>query len=79
LLLPFKRRKEAEEILIKEKLFIQKQIVVSTSILRPPFRVMLKGGKVPVVIEEKKIFINNGGTSYSDEFMGLLKDYYLYL
>jgi tRNA1(Val) A37 N6-methylase TrmN6 len=40
---------------------------------------MIRGGHGSFAIEEKKIFINDEDGSYSDEFLRLLKDYYLYL
>jgi tRNA1Val (adenine37-N6)-methyltransferase len=79
LLLPSKRKKEAEEFLRTEELFIEKQILVSPSILHQPFRIMIRGGHGSFAIEEKKIFIKDEDGSYSDEFLRLLKDYYLYL
>ena len=79
LLLPFKRSKEAVNILKKENLFIQKQIVVSPSVGLSPSRLMIKGSLQPAVIKEKKIFITSEQKQYTHEFIFLLKDYYLHL
>jgi tRNA1Val (adenine37-N6)-methyltransferase len=79
LLLPFKRKSEAEKILRRENLFIQKMIIVSQSVKHQPFRLMIKAGHAPMQIEEKHIFITDEKQQYTLEFVSLLKDYYLYL
>jgi tRNA1Val (adenine37-N6)-methyltransferase len=79
LLLPFKRIDEAEEILKREELFIEKKIIVSTSPLHKPFRVMIKGSQHETTKEEMNLYINTMEQQYSKEFVQLLKDYYLYL
>ena len=79
LLLPFKRSKEAVNILKKENLFIQKQIVVSPSVGLSPSRLMIKGSLQPSVIKEDQIFITDEQKQYTHEFIFLLKDYYLHL
>jgi tRNA1Val (adenine37-N6)-methyltransferase len=79
LLLPFKRRAEAEKILRKEKLFIQKAIVILQSVKHPPFRIMIKASHTPMHVEEKQISIADDKQQYTLEFISLLKDYYLYL
>ena len=79
LLLPFKRIAEAENILEKEELFINKKLIVHQSNLHQPFRTMIKGGHQQRVTEEQHIFITGDSGEYSKEFIALLQDYYLYL
>jgi tRNA1Val (adenine37-N6)-methyltransferase len=79
LLLPYKRIDEAEEILREEELFIEKKLSVFTSPLHNPFRVMIKGGQQETIKEEMRLYITNREQQYSNEFIQLLKDYYLYL
>jgi tRNA1Val (adenine37-N6)-methyltransferase len=79
LLLPFKRKSEAEKILRREKLFIQKAVIVSQSVKHSPFRLMIKAGHTQMQIEEKHISITGLDQQYTPEFISLLKDYYLYL
>jgi tRNA1Val (adenine37-N6)-methyltransferase len=79
LLLPYKRIEEAEKIIREKGLFVEKKVIVSTSPNHKPFRVMIKGGKKESTKEEVCLYINNGEKEYSNEFIQLLKDYYLYL
>ena len=79
LLLPLKRKSEAEKFLRKEKLFIQKAVVVSQSVKHQPFRLMIKVGHESMQMEEKQISITDEKQQYTLEFISLLKDYYLYL
>lgn len=79
LLLPFKRIAEAENILKKENLFINKKLIVHQSIAHQPFRVMVKGGHEQRVTEEQHMFITDDKGEYTKEFIALLRDYYLYL
>jgi tRNA1Val (adenine37-N6)-methyltransferase len=80
LLLPFKRKSEAEKLLSKEKLFIQETVIVSQSVKHSPFRLMIKAGHMQRQGEEKKqISITGSDQKYTPEFISLLKDYYLYL
>jgi tRNA1Val (adenine37-N6)-methyltransferase len=79
LLLPYKRIDEAEKILKREELFIEKKVIVSTSPLHKPFRVMIKGRQLKTTKEESVLYINISKQQYSNEFVQLLKDYYLYL
>lgn len=79
LLLPYKRIKEAEKLLQKEGLLIEKKIIVATSPNHKPFRVMIKGGQRKTIKDEVHLYITNSEQQYSEEFVELLKDYYLYL
>ena len=79
LLLPFKRIVEAESILEKEELFINKKLIVHQSIAHQPFRVIIKGGHDQQVKQEQQIFITGDNGKYTKEFTTLLQEYYLYL
>jgi tRNA1Val (adenine37-N6)-methyltransferase len=79
LLLPFKRKSNAEKLLSKEKLFIQETTIVSQSVKHSPFRLMIKAGHMQIQGEEKQISITGPDQQYTPEFISLLKDYYLYL
>ena len=69
---------EVEELLIKNSLFAHKWIEVKQTPNHTPFRLMICGGKTQRDVERKTIIIKNNDT-YSNEFIELLKDYYLYL
>jgi tRNA1Val (adenine37-N6)-methyltransferase len=79
LLLPYKRMTESEILMGKEKLFVEQKIIVATSPLHSPFRIMIKGSRKTEAAQEKYFFINSQQQEYSNEFISLLKDYYLYL
>lgn len=79
LLLPFKRIKEMEKVLMEMGLYIEKKIVVAPSTLHPPFRVMIKGTNTTASFEENFLSITNEQGTYTKEFVKLLQDYYLYL
>jgi tRNA1Val (adenine37-N6)-methyltransferase len=79
LLLPFKRKSEAEKILKSEKIFIEKAVIVSQSAKHSPFRLMIKAGHTQMQVEEKQVSITGLEQQYTPEFISLLKDYYLYL
>jgi tRNA1Val (adenine37-N6)-methyltransferase len=79
LLLPFKRIAEAENILEKEHLFINKKLIVHQSLAHQPFRVMVRGGHNQLVKKEQHMFITGDNGEYTKEFVALLQEYYLYL
>lgn len=79
LLLPYKRLAEAEQVLQQSQLFIDKMVIVKQSVLHSPFRVMLRGSKQKKVRENSELSIWDEQQQYTDEFIHLLKDYYLYL
>lgn len=79
LLLPYKRIEEIQSILLKKELHIDKLVVVSSSETHAPFRLLLKGRRQPVSLKKRKFFIYKEEKLYTDEFIQLLKDYYLYL
>lgn len=79
LLLPFKRKKEAEDLMAANGLFVQKIVQVKPSVAQAPFRLMMAGSKQQTDIIESKIIIKDADQNYTGEFSALLKDYYLYL
>lgn len=80
LLYPFKRKEEIERLVRLNDLYIGKQVVLRQSSNHPPFRVMITGANCqPDKIISIEISIWNGRQQYTEEFMELLKDYYLYL
>ena len=79
LLLPFKRRREAEAMLASRGLFIHETVVVHAVADAAPFRIMLKGGRKEAAAKETKLDIRTNGDAYTQIFTELLKDYYLNL
>ena len=82
LLLPYKRNEEVKRLLHDRRLHIEKLIFVRQSVSHDYFRIMLRGQLKESVNEEttiEEISIWNEKQQYTDEFIHLLKDYYLYL
>jgi tRNA1Val (adenine37-N6)-methyltransferase len=80
LLLPFKRYKEVQRMLLKQNLFVSKIVFVRQSARHDYFRVMLEGRLSSDNISEtliEEISICNDQQEYSGDFKELLKDYYL--
>lgn len=80
LLLPFKRKKEIEELLQAYGLHPHESITVCPSTQHDPFRLMITGSKNAVAeIKMSTLSIRNEAQAYTEEFTELLKPYYLYL
>ncbi len=79
LLLPFKRLKEAEELINQQQFYIHKKIVVHPSTSHPPLRVMFRCSLKNKETPASQIFIRDEHQHYTPAFVALLKDYYLYL
>ena len=79
LLLPYKRTKEVERLLKKEQFFIRKKVVVHPSPAQPPSRIMLAAQMQPCDTITTSLSIKKDTIHYSDEFVSLLRDYYLHL
>ena len=82
LLLPFKRNEEIKKVLFRQNLFVSKIVFVKQSPEHNYFRMMIagkstRGSAAETLIEEISIW--NDHQQYTNEFKGLLKDYYLYL
>jgi tRNA1Val (adenine37-N6)-methyltransferase len=79
LLFPFKRQEEAEKMLMKQNIFIQKKVIVKQTVHHSPFRVMIMGSKYQKDLPHTEYLSIKEGQDYSEGFKTLLKDYYLYL
>ncbi len=78
LLIPFFTVKNMEEHLNKESLFIIEKTDISHSLTHPFFRSFLLVSHKKYTCMENSIAIKNIENFYSDDFVKLLKDYYLY-
>jgi tRNA1Val (adenine37-N6)-methyltransferase len=81
LLLPYKRNEEIKKLLKHHQLHISKMIFVRQSVKHDYFRIFLKGN---LSITEKEtefdeMSIWDEQQQYTNEFVDLLKDYYLHL
>ncbi len=80
LLLPFKREKYVEKALKENQLFMHEKIRVRQSTKHAYFRMIISGGHSGSVPEKaSEISICNNQMQYTEEFIALLKDYYLSL
>lgn len=80
LLMPFKRHDELMQKLPSHNLFISHKITVRQSTRHQPFRLMLHCTPSPVnELIENEISIRDEANNYTEEFVDLLKDYYLNL
>ena len=76
-LLPYYAIKKFEETLLNHQLFIYEKCNVSHSPRHPFFRKMVIFSGVKKESSEYLISIKNNNNFYSEEFIELLKDYYL--
>jgi tRNA1Val (adenine37-N6)-methyltransferase len=82
LLLPFKRNEEVKRVLKDHQLHISKLLFVKQSVKHDYFRIMIKGNlreQNNKETEFDEISIWDDKQRYTNEFINLLKDYYLYL
>jgi tRNA1Val (adenine37-N6)-methyltransferase len=79
LLFPFKRANELKQLVREYGLYLHKIIIASQSVKHGPFRLMIKGGNADGQTEEESLSIWNMDQQYTEAFVELLKDYYLYL
>jgi tRNA1Val (adenine37-N6)-methyltransferase len=80
LMYPFKRKKEIEQLLSKNELYALNSIHLAQSVNHSPFRVIVKGSNQQrVTATTDTISIWNEQEQYTDAFVNLLKEYYLYL
>ncbi|RYF86419.1 MAG: methyltransferase domain-containing protein [Chitinophagaceae bacterium] len=80
LLLPTKREKDFENLLVQFGFFLYKKIAVRQTVKHAPFRLLLEAGKkqtASTVLADMSI--KNESNEYTPAFVELLKDYYLYL
>jgi tRNA1Val (adenine37-N6)-methyltransferase len=82
LLLPYKRNEEIKKLLKDNELNISKILFVRQSVKHDYFRIMLKGKlneRENIETEFNEISIWDDKQQYTNEFVKLLKDYYLHL
>lgn len=82
LLLPYKRNEEIKKLFSDQQLHISKILFARQSVKHDYFRIMLKGKLNNITGDETEIdeiSIWNDKQEYTDEFIKLLKDYYLNL
>lgn len=79
LLLPYKRKEETERLIIDAGLSALHTIFVRQSVTHDYFRMMICGGHAPYDTITNEISICKQDSSYTDEFIGLIKAYYLKL
>lgn len=81
LLLPYKRKEEIEKLIKSKGLYILRMTLVRQSLTHDYFRIMIEGSysQDNVNMTADEIPIWNDKQQYTDEFVDLLKEYYLYL
>ena len=82
LLLPYKRNEEIKKLFKDQQLHISKMILARQSLKHDYFRIMIKGSLYMEANKETEfdeLSIWNEKQEYTDEFVNLLKDYYLHL
>lgn len=82
LLLPYKRNEEIKNLFRDQQLHIDEMLFVRQSVHHDYFRIMIKGSlsrEENGETEFNEMSIWNEEQQYTDEFVRLLKDYYLYL
>ena len=81
LLLPYKRNEEIKKLFKDQQLHITKMILVRQSVKHDYFRIFIKGSlnakEKETEFNEMSIYDNN--QKYTEEFVRLLKDFYLHL
>lgn len=78
-LLPFRRSGLFENVAYSLGLFVEQRLDLKQTDKHDYFRTILFFGKKNVSAKKKRIIIKNNDKEYSEEFVALLKDYYLYL
>ena len=80
LMLPFKRKEEMERLLEQNHLYITTILILRQSLKHGSFRLFVKGSNRSAdVHNELSMSIWDNGQHYTESFVELLKDYYLYL
>jgi tRNA1Val (adenine37-N6)-methyltransferase len=78
-LLPFYRTTYFEKLATVNNYTLHEKVLIKQTPKHDYFRSMLLFSKQAVTYAEKEVLIMNEQGSYTDEFIALLKDYYLYL
>jgi len=80
ILLPYHRSEEFESIVKKNDFYVVEKVAVRQSPRHNFFRCIYHCTRTqPEKISENEIVIHHDSGEYTDEFVGLLKDYYLHL
>ena len=78
-MLPFHRSNNFENLAVQHRFYLNEKILVKQTSAGDYFRTIMIFTKEASVFSQKKIIIYNRDTSYTNLFVHLLKDYYLYL
>jgi len=78
-LLPFHRTQQFEVLAQGAGFYLQQKTLVQQTPKHPPFRSMLLFSREQHVTEQSMIIIRDAAGNYTEAFISLLKDYYLYL
>lgn len=79
-LFPYQRKEEVEKLISANSLFVHETVLVKQSLQHDYFRIMIAGGFLQQRnINTKEISVRDNEQQYTNEFIDLLKDYYLYL
>ena len=76
---PFKRKEEVDGMLRENELHVNDLVVLSQSVKHSPFRVIIKGSNKTTTRQESLLSVCDENQQYTNAFVNLLKDYYLYL
>jgi tRNA1Val (adenine37-N6)-methyltransferase len=80
LLIPYKRSNEVGEIIRQNGLFMIESVILKQSVNHEPFRIMIMGANEKTDSANTQVLsIWNEERQYTEGFVSLLKDYYLYL
>src|SRR5690606_27232909 len=82
LLLPARRLSEIKSLLQLHHMQLESILHVHQTPSHAAFRILIRAIKTKthnILCEEKTLIIKNAESSYTNEFVQLLKDYYLYL
>lgn len=79
ILLPFKRSDAFEKLAIANDFFLQEKVLVKQSPNHSWFRSLFHFSKNQTTVKQSELVIQAADGKYSNAFISLLKDYYLYL
>jgi tRNA1Val (adenine37-N6)-methyltransferase len=78
-LLPYSRTEYFEKEAIRAGLFTSEKLLVRHSTKHDYFRAILVLERKQIAVQQSELSVKNITNEYSNEFIDLLKDYYLYL
>lgn len=78
-LLPYRRTKYFEELLVQHELCVREKVYIKQTPKHNYFRTMFWVDKNATACNQSEIIIMNDENRYSNQFIELLKDYYLHL